>query len=170
MNRHQPERPEEAKLFTPGPLTTSPTVKRAMLHDLGSRETEFVEVVRGVQDRLLAMALFTVGVLHPELVLAGLAAGDIQLLLDPVPLVAQPFIGALQDLRGGNPDAHMPDAIPGADLLAFVQGQDHGRIGEIESGIATVLLVRSRFEELLIEANGLGEVAHIEGDMQSILI
>ncbi|MEE8143099.1 MAG: 2-aminoethylphosphonate--pyruvate transaminase, partial [Planctomycetota bacterium] len=35
---------------------TSPTVKKAMLHDLGSRETEFVEVVRGVQDRLLAMA------------------------------------------------------------------------------------------------------------------
>ena len=29
-------------LFTPGPLTTSGTVKRAMQRDLGSRDAEFI--------------------------------------------------------------------------------------------------------------------------------
>ena len=43
-------------LFTPGPLTTSRTVKEAMLRDLGSRDTEFIEVVRDIRRRLLALA------------------------------------------------------------------------------------------------------------------
>ena len=33
-------------LFTPGPLTTSSSVKTAMLRDLGSRDLEFMELVR----------------------------------------------------------------------------------------------------------------------------
>ena len=43
-------------LFTPGPLTTSRTVKQAMLRDLGSRDDHFIGVVRRVRDRLLAVA------------------------------------------------------------------------------------------------------------------
>jgi aspartate aminotransferase-like enzyme len=31
---------DDKRLFTPGPLTTSEGVKRAMLRDIGSRETE----------------------------------------------------------------------------------------------------------------------------------
>jgi len=42
-------------LFTPGPLTTSATVKQAMQHDLGSRDDAFIEIVRGVRRRLLAL-------------------------------------------------------------------------------------------------------------------
>jgi 2-aminoethylphosphonate-pyruvate transaminase len=42
-------------LFTPGPLTTSESVKRAMLRDLGSRDREFVEVVRKIRRRLLEL-------------------------------------------------------------------------------------------------------------------
>ena len=42
-------------LFTPGPLTTSHTVKQAMLRDLGSRDLEFIEIVRDVRHRLLAL-------------------------------------------------------------------------------------------------------------------
>jgi 2-aminoethylphosphonate-pyruvate transaminase len=42
-------------LFTPGPLSTSETVKRAMLLDLGSREAEFLEVVRKIRRRLLEL-------------------------------------------------------------------------------------------------------------------
>ncbi|NUN95595.1 MAG: 2-aminoethylphosphonate--pyruvate transaminase [Candidatus Omnitrophica bacterium] len=42
-------------LFTPGPLTTSRTVKQAMLRDLGSRDFEFVGLVRDIRDRLLAL-------------------------------------------------------------------------------------------------------------------
>lgn len=40
-------------LFTPGPLTTSRTVKQAMLRDLGSRDGEFIELVRDVRRSLL---------------------------------------------------------------------------------------------------------------------
>ena len=42
-------------LFTPGPLTTSRTVKQAMLRDLGSRDSEFIAVVRDIRRRLLAL-------------------------------------------------------------------------------------------------------------------
>lgn len=42
-------------LFTPGPLTTSRTVKQAMLRDLGSRDFEFIEIVRDIRRRLTAM-------------------------------------------------------------------------------------------------------------------
>lgn len=40
-------------LFTPGPLTTSKTVKEAMLRDLGSRDLSFIELVRRIRRRLL---------------------------------------------------------------------------------------------------------------------
>ncbi len=60
MNQQQPERvtpPRTDKLlFTPGPLTTSNTVKQAMLRDLGSRDAEFVEVVQGIRQHLLELA------------------------------------------------------------------------------------------------------------------
>ena len=40
-------------LFTPGPLTTSETVKRAMLRDLGSRDAEFIELIAKIRRQLL---------------------------------------------------------------------------------------------------------------------
>ena len=40
-------------LLTPGPLTTSPTVKEAMLHDYGSRDAHFIEVNRRIRERLV---------------------------------------------------------------------------------------------------------------------
>jgi 2-aminoethylphosphonate-pyruvate transaminase len=43
-------------LFTPGPLTTSLTVKQAMLRDLGSRDDEFIALVRSIRERLLELA------------------------------------------------------------------------------------------------------------------
>jgi 2-aminoethylphosphonate-pyruvate transaminase len=42
-------------LFTPGPLTTSRTVKQAMLRDVGSRDTEFIRIVRDVREQLVAL-------------------------------------------------------------------------------------------------------------------
>jgi 2-aminoethylphosphonate-pyruvate transaminase len=40
-------------LFTPGPLTTSRTVKQAVLRDLGSRDYEFIRIVADIRRRLL---------------------------------------------------------------------------------------------------------------------
>ena len=42
-------------LLTPGPLTTSATVKQAMLHDYGSRDKRFIELTRRVCAGLLSL-------------------------------------------------------------------------------------------------------------------
>jgi 2-aminoethylphosphonate-pyruvate transaminase len=46
-------------LFTPGPLTTSQTVKQAMLRDAGSWDSDFNALVAGVRSRLLKLAGLT---------------------------------------------------------------------------------------------------------------
>ena len=43
-------------LFTPGPLTTSATVKAAMQRDIGSRDVDFTELVAGIRSELLRIA------------------------------------------------------------------------------------------------------------------
>ncbi|HUR47389.1 MAG TPA: 2-aminoethylphosphonate--pyruvate transaminase [Candidatus Saccharimonadales bacterium] len=43
-------------LFTPGPLTTSLSVKLEMLHDAGSWHYEFNDIVRGIRQSLLKLA------------------------------------------------------------------------------------------------------------------
>lgn len=42
-------------LFTPGPLTTSQTVKQVMLRDLGSRDVEFIELVKDIRRKLVEL-------------------------------------------------------------------------------------------------------------------
>ena len=43
-------------LLTPGPLTTSPTVKEAMCRDYGSRDHDFIAINRRVRERLVDIA------------------------------------------------------------------------------------------------------------------
>lgn len=50
------KRAKDKPLFTPGPLTTSLSVKTAMLRDLGSRDTEFIAIVQDVRNRILQTA------------------------------------------------------------------------------------------------------------------
>lgn len=44
---------KDKMLFTPGPLTTSQTVKQAMLRDLGSRDFEFIGLVKEIRHKLV---------------------------------------------------------------------------------------------------------------------
>ncbi|HTX38600.1 MAG TPA: 2-aminoethylphosphonate--pyruvate transaminase [Bryobacteraceae bacterium] len=53
MEKQLLDRSKDKALFTPGPLTTSRTVKQAMLRDLGSRDSEFIALVREIRRRLL---------------------------------------------------------------------------------------------------------------------
>jgi 2-aminoethylphosphonate-pyruvate transaminase len=46
-------------LFTPGPLTTSATVKEAMLRDLGSLDSDFLTSVRNIRTRLLEVGPYS---------------------------------------------------------------------------------------------------------------
>lgn len=50
------ERPGDPLLLTPGPLTTSRTVKEAMLRDWGARDAEFLAMNRRVHARLVELA------------------------------------------------------------------------------------------------------------------
>src|SRR5262245_21747309 len=43
-------------LFTPGPLTTSLSVKQAMLHDAGSWHFEFNTLIKNIRDKVLTLA------------------------------------------------------------------------------------------------------------------
>lgn len=52
----QRQRRPDKKLFTPGPLSCSPSVKEAMLRDLGSRDTEFINSVKFIRNKLLDVA------------------------------------------------------------------------------------------------------------------
>ena len=49
---------EDKKLFTPGPLTTSPGVKNAMLRDMGSRDAEFISSIQNIRQGLLKVMEF----------------------------------------------------------------------------------------------------------------
>ena len=62
---------KDKALFTPGPLTTSRTVKQAMLRDLGSRDLEFIQTVRDVRRRLLR-----IGQVHEETYTAIIMQGS----------------------------------------------------------------------------------------------
>lgn len=48
----------DSKLFTPGPLTTSMTVKRAMLYDMGSRDDEFLSIISNIRIILTNIACY----------------------------------------------------------------------------------------------------------------
>ncbi len=46
---------KDKALFTPGPLTTSRSVKQAMLRDLGSRDAEFIGIVKDIRRKLVSL-------------------------------------------------------------------------------------------------------------------
>lgn len=58
-------------LFTPGPLTTSGTVKQAMLRDLGSRDPEFIGAVAEVRKKLLDVAGTSTDGGHEAVIMQG---------------------------------------------------------------------------------------------------
>jgi 2-aminoethylphosphonate-pyruvate transaminase len=53
------DNPADKLLFTPGPLTTSFSVKKAALRDLGSRDTEFINQIAEIREKLLELAQVT---------------------------------------------------------------------------------------------------------------
>src|SRR5450432_4007173 len=48
--------PKVPFLLTPGPLTTAPATREAMLRDWGSRDGAFIALNRSIRDRLVALA------------------------------------------------------------------------------------------------------------------
>jgi len=73
----------EKLLFTPGPLSTSDTVKQAMLLDLGSRDTEFLSLVGRIRRRLLKIGLAENG-LYEAVLMQGSGTFAIESVLSSV--------------------------------------------------------------------------------------
>src|SRR4030095_1347635 len=71
-------------LFTPGPLTTSLSVKQAMLRDAGSWHYEFNAIVKSVRERLLALAGFTPGSGWETILLQGSGTFGVEAVLATV--------------------------------------------------------------------------------------
>jgi len=59
----------QSYLFTPGPLTTTETVRNAQLRDWGSRDTEFIALTKRVRERLAFIA--NAGDSHVPVLLQG---------------------------------------------------------------------------------------------------
>jgi len=55
MNKTTSSPTGDPYLLTPGPLTTSPTVKQAMLHDYGSRDQTFIDTNARMLERLVSI-------------------------------------------------------------------------------------------------------------------
>jgi len=83
-------------LFTPGPLTTSATVKQAMLRDLGSLDSDFLATVRNIRTRLLAL-----GPYPPENYECILMQGSGTFVVESVISSAIPWNGKLLVLVNG---------------------------------------------------------------------
>jgi 2-aminoethylphosphonate-pyruvate transaminase len=71
-------------LFTPGPLNTSPTVKEAMLRDLGSRDAEFIALVRSIRSQLLSLANVTQQSGYEAILIQGSGTSGVESVLSSV--------------------------------------------------------------------------------------
>ena len=80
----------DKRLFTPGPLTTSATVKQAMQRDLGSRDREFLDIVAEIRSELLRL-----GGVRPEEYTVVLVQGSGTFGLESVITSAVPYDGKL---------------------------------------------------------------------------
>ncbi len=59
------------KLFTPGPLNTSETVKQSMMIDLGSRDFEFIKTVALIREKLLSLASVSTSLGFESIIMQG---------------------------------------------------------------------------------------------------
>lgn len=71
-------------LFTPGPLTTSSTVKQAQLHDYGSRDALFINTVAQIRKQLQLLAGVTAGATHTAVLIPGNGTSAIESVISSV--------------------------------------------------------------------------------------
>lgn len=74
----------DKKLFTPGPLTTSQKTKEAMLRDLGSRDAEFIYIVKEVRDDILKLGNVSKEAGYESVIMQGSGTFGIESVLSSV--------------------------------------------------------------------------------------
>ena len=88
---------KDSVLFTPGPLTTSRTVKLAMLRDYGSRDNDFINIIRDIRSRLVCQ----VAGLNPEVFTSVLMQGCGSMGVESVISSVIPQMGSLLIINNG---------------------------------------------------------------------
>ena len=108
--------PPDKPLFTPGPLTTSRTVKEAMLSDLGSRDAAFIQAVREIRSGLLALAGVSQESGWEAVLMQGSGTFSVESVLSSsIPAAA----ATMRPARSSAPDAPAPPASrPGGPGIA----------------------------------------------------
>jgi 2-aminoethylphosphonate-pyruvate transaminase len=71
-------------LFTPGPVTTSASVKAAMQRDVGSRDAEFIKLVASIRDELLRIAAVSKAAGYEAVLMQGSGTFGIEAVLSSV--------------------------------------------------------------------------------------
>ena len=124
----------DALLFTPGPLTTSAAVKQAMLRDLGSRDEEFLHIVRDVRERLLSLAGVTPG-RYEAILMQGCGSMGVEAVLG----TAVPREGRLLVVANGAYGRRMADMAAAMAMEHIVIGYPENvvaRAGDVDDALA----------------------------------
>ncbi len=139
------------KLFTPGPLNTSATVKEAMLTDVGSRDRLFIEAVRFVREELINVA----GV-HPDEYTSVIIQGSGTFAIESAITSAVPQTGKLLLLINGVYGDRMRK-------IATVHGIDHVCLRWAENEAIDATLV----EDLLMNEPDVTHIAWVHSETTS---
>jgi 2-aminoethylphosphonate-pyruvate transaminase len=154
-------------LFTPGPLTTSRTVKAAMQRDLGSRDSEFIKLVAGIRDELLRIGGVSRALGYEAVLMQGSGTFGVESVLSSVIAPAGELLVLANGAYGERmlqiaerlkiaariqrwPEDESPDAATVRQLLAEAPGATHVAMVHLET--TTGIL------------NPIGEIAQIVRD------
>lgn len=72
-------------LFTPGPLTTSISVKEAMMQDLGSRDGIFLQVIKEIRETLLQVAGVSKEMGYETVIMQGSGSFGVESVISSLP-------------------------------------------------------------------------------------
>lgn len=131
-------------LFTPGPLSTSLTVKKAMLRDLGSRDFEFIKIVKEVRQQLLKVGQVDEGD-YTTVLLQGAGTFSVEAVLSST-------LG------------------PSQKILVVVNGAYSKRICDIAAILKIETIVVKFLEEEKIELNKIEEALKNHPDISHLCI
>ncbi len=134
-------------LLTPGPLTTSPGVKQAMLHDYGSRDRRFIEVNRRLRERLVRIA-------------SGDAGGDGSHVCVPLQgsgtFVVEAMLGTFLPRDG--------------KLLILVNGAYGQRIARICQYYGRAIAIQETPEDVPADPEALDRALQADGDISHVAV
>jgi 2-aminoethylphosphonate-pyruvate transaminase len=116
-------------LFTPGPLTTSETVKRAMLRDLGPRDHEFKRILQEIRGEILHVAGVSQELGFEAIPLQGCGTMGIEAVLSSVVPSGGKVLVVVNGAYGRR-ILEMANVLPGIEPVALTYEEDQQPLAE----------------------------------------